>query len=154
MALIIEDGSIVSGANSFVTVDEVKDYADLRAMTIPLTTSKIEAAAILSMDYMKSKQYVGQAVSDIQPLPFPRLYLENYLSTVIPQDVKNAQIELIIASFTNTLIATDNTPNIKREKVGELETEYAGFGFSQSFSSARVDMYLSKFIRQIGVVRI
>ena len=154
MTVIVEDGSIVAGANSFVTIADVQAYASARGFSITTDETKIEIGITLSIDYMRSKNYIGDLVDDTQPLPFPRKNIDNVLDTEIPGDIKNAQVELVIASFDDELLSRSGGANITREKVGELETEYAGQGLSNSFTSQRVNMYLAKYIRPFQACRI
>ena len=51
MALVIEDGSEVSTANSYVTVAEIRTYATTRGVTtIPAVDAEVEVLAIKSME--------------------------------------------------------------------------------------------------------
>ena len=56
MALIIENGSIVDNANSFVTAAEMVAYAALRGVTITADTTTQEQQIILAMDYLVSRE--------------------------------------------------------------------------------------------------
>ena len=58
MALIIEDGSLVHAANSFVSVEEVRAYASARTLTLPSDDTIIEAGAIKSADYLKGIRHL------------------------------------------------------------------------------------------------
>ena len=66
--LIIEDGTIVTDANSFATDDEFKTYANLRCLDVPATQPQREALLILAIDYLfsKEKQMQGCRVSPDQ----------------------------------------------------------------------------------------
>ena len=160
MSLIIEDGSIVANANSYVTADDISAYATQRGFSITKNISKIETAAILAMDYLQSKSYIGDLVDDFnsdngeQPLKWPRKNITDLLKTTIPTDIKSAQIELSIASFTQSLIAASVPVSITSESVGPLKTDYAGTGLRTSFSSARVNVLLSKYISTYGPTRV
>mgnify|MGYP003666942333 FL=1 len=160
MSLIIEDGSIVANANSYVTADDISAYATQRGFSITKNISKIETAAILAMDYLQSKSYIGDLVDDFnsdngeQPLKWPRKNITDLLKTTIPNDIKSAQIELSIASFTQSLIASSVPVSITSESVGPLKTDYAGTGLRTSFSSARVNVLLSKYISTYGPIRV
>jgi hypothetical protein len=160
MALIIEDGSIVPGANSYVTVSEISAYATQRGFSITRNIDTIETAAILAMDYMQSKSYIGDLVDGFdsengqQPLKWPRQNITDVLKTTIPTDIKSAQIELSIASFTQSLISSSTPVSITSEQIGELKTDYSGTGLRSSFTSARVNILLSKYISTYGLIRV
>jgi len=52
-SLIVEDGSIVSGANTFVSAAFLTEYLTDRGYPVPDTPDKIKASLILSYDFMK-----------------------------------------------------------------------------------------------------
>lgn len=159
--LIIEDGSIVAGANSYVTVQEIKDYADLRGFELPCTDPSVETLAILAMDYLQSKCYQGQQVEvNVQPLLWPRQHVyingEEFPNNAIPSQLKNAQIELAIAQSSISVLqdGTDTGDNVKREKNDIVETEYYEGGKNYTFNSQRVNSYLNMLLKPIGLVRV
>ena len=50
MALIIEDGSIVSGANSYAAHTDLADYAALRDVALTTDQGEREALLVKAMD--------------------------------------------------------------------------------------------------------
>ena len=136
MALIIEDGSKVSGANSYATEAELTAYAAARGVTI---TGTAEQLMIKAMDYLEGKRFVGSKAASDQALQWPRygvLIDGFYLSSdSMPENLKEAQMEIALA------LDADNDPlavqgrETRREKIGDLEVEYA--------STARASIYLT-----------
>lgn len=153
MALIIEDGSIVANADSYVTTAEITAYANKRGFTVPASESDLEKIAILAIDYMQSKKYIGNLVESGQALAFPRRDIEDLADDVIPQAIKNAQIELAIAAHTNDLLMSEPTATIESESTGTTSTTYLG-GLSSAFVSERVNMFLSQYLRPYSVNRV
>jgi hypothetical protein len=153
MALIIEDGSIVAGADSYVTTAEITAYANKRGFTVPTSESDLEKIAILAIDYMQSKKYIGNLVESDQALAFPRREIEDLADDVIPQAIKNAQIELAIAAHTNDLLMSEPTATVQSESTGTTSTTYLG-GLTAEFVSARVNMFLSQYLRPYAVNRV
>ena len=158
--LIIEDGSIVPNANSYVTLQEIQDYADLRGFTYPCDTD-LTVNAIKAMDYLQSKCYQGEMVSpSTQPLLWPRQYVyihnEEFASDAIPSQLKNAQIELALAQQSIDVMNDGSNPsdNVKREKVDMLEIEYYEGGKNSVFDSQRVNSYLQQLLQPMGIVRV
>ena len=90
----------------------------------------------------------------VSSLKWPRQSITDVLKTTIPTDIKNAQIELVIASFSQELISSSTPTQVTSDQVGTLKTDYAGAGISSSFTSARVNMYLSKYIATYGIKRV
>jgi hypothetical protein len=126
VSIIIENGTVVDDANSYVTEQELIDYAEIRGVTID--AGDAESLLIRAMDYIESLDYIGYKHIDIQPLQWPRdeVYIDTYYINreTIPQELKNGQMATAIA------IQEDNGPlqtvprNIKREKAGVVEVEY------------------------------
>ncbi len=132
MPLIIEDGSLPAGANSYVTVAEVRAYAEARALTLPAADTDIEPACVLSSDYIRGIEYKfqGSRVSIDQALTWPRYPVTSYGFEVgsdeIPEPLKEACCQLATESTEGTdfLPTTDGRLTTK-EKVGELEVNYS-----------------------------
>jgi len=78
MALVVEDGTIVAGANSYVTVTEYRAFAEDRGDTVVSETAEdeaLEAALIKAADYMKQRlrmQWKGSRMDATQPMDWPR----------------------------------------------------------------------------------
>lgn len=98
--LIIEDGSVVANANSFVTDDEFKVYADLNNYDVPATQPDREALLARAYDYNNStyeSRIQGYRVNpDVQTGIFPRIgvyaYGQSVSSDVVPNNAKTAQM--------------------------------------------------------------
>lgn len=129
MALIIEDGTGVTNANSYETLVNIRAFATARGETLPTDDTELEALVIDAMDYIESfrSRFKGSKVSPTQPLQFPRnnVVIEgyNYPSNEIPNDLKKALAQAVIEANS-----TDLQPNtaqaIKRERVDVIEVEY------------------------------
>ena len=130
MALVIEDGTLVAGANSFVTRAEIIAYAAARGITIA-DEDATDILAINAMDYLWTLCFKGDPVEATQTTPFPRMGLvdgdtaDDYVHT-IPAGVKNAQLQLALDSNAgiDLLRSTNPTPALKRSKVGPIEREF------------------------------
>lgn len=136
MALVIEDGTIVAGANSYVDVAEAKAYATARGVDLGADDALIERRLLEAMDYLESLRYKGSPTDpETQVLSWPRcgVYYDSrtIASGVIPDRLKNAQSQLVI-ELTNGVVlwanvsASDGSAKfVKREKVDVIETEFA-----------------------------
>lgn len=130
MALVIEDGSLVAGANSFVSRADVIAYAAERGVTLA-DDAATDIFAVRAMDYIWSQCLRGGLVAFEQGTPFPRTGLvdgdtaDDYVHT-IPAAIRNAQLQLALDAANGIdLTASDNpTAELKRSKVGPLEREY------------------------------
>ena len=135
MAIIVEDGTGLANANSFVTVAEARAYATDRGITLPAADVEVERALIKAGDYMfrYEKNLKGSRVTTTQRLPYPR-YPVNVFGTVIlktdiPIQLKEAQIELGIESSAGVALRPNGSGReVLMEKVGPISTQYSETG--------------------------
>ena len=126
--IIVEDGSIVANANSYVTTAEFTQYCADRNITISGTYGDESELLILSMDYFEQQPFRGIKFIETQPLQFPRsdLFIDGYLtnSSQIPELVKDAQITIAISIMAGNDPLSTVDRAVKREKVDVIEVEY------------------------------
>ena len=149
--IIIEDGSQVENANSFVTDAEYQTYSALKGLTAADTEAQREIDLINAVDYITSKEgcMQGYRVSSTQSLLFPRtgVYLYGWVfpSTDIPSQLKNAQMEAAASGLT--LLSNTTSNNAKREKVDVLEVEYNSGGKRSTVNLQRVNVFLTPLLK-------
>ena len=148
MSLIIEDGSQVANANSFVTDAEYVAYAELKGLAIGANEKKREVELFLAIDYLQSMENTlqGYRSSSTQELIYPRygvtLYGYVLASDKIPKELKNAQMEAAAYATKGILLANTTNNNIKSEKLDTLEVEYFKGGSSTNTQLTRVNAQL------------
>lgn len=125
MALIVEDGTIVANANSYVTEDEYIEWSGARFGYDRPTSSVTPSQAILrAMDAIESFEFIGYRTSQTQPLKFPRttFCIGGYVygKNQIPPDLKLAVFEMAWLVENGKL----EKDNIKRMKLENIEEEY------------------------------
>ena len=135
MTLIVEDGTEVANANSYVTLAEARAYALARGVTLSATDSVVEVLVIKAMDYLESfdSQFKGVRKTDTQELSWPRDYVyRNDTGSeypAIPKELKNALNQLILDSNTFDInpnrLLTDKGQKIKERIEGAIDVEYA-----------------------------
>ncbi len=131
MALIVEDGTIVNDANAYITVAEARTYADNRGFTLPAADADVEKLIVQATDYTLQfeSQYQGSREEPAtQELSFPResVYVYGELINGIPKQLKQAVARLTVDAANGVeLQPTTNGQVVTKEKVGELEVEYA-----------------------------
>lgn len=137
MALIIEDGTNISNANSLVTLSEADAYFTARAITTWTgTDSAKQAALIRAMQYLNGLSWQGLPVVYNQPLAWPRCYVnlpsgDYWPQGEIPKQVKDAQCEIALRWLIGEDLTPDMDPGgqIIRERIeGAMEIEYAPGG--------------------------
>lgn len=158
MTLIIEDGSGVANANSYVTVAEYRAYATPRGVSLPVADAEVETQLILACDYLESLSWLGMPTYDDQALAWPRDEIRIGCSLiaddVIPNKIKLAQMQLAIQVNAGIdllpSIAGGSSGAIIKEKVGPLETEYAApFVGTQPYFRA-VNVLLAAYVGSSG----
>jgi hypothetical protein len=146
MAIVVEDGSIVTGANSYVTVVELQAYASARGVTID---GQAERHLIQAMDYIENLSFKGYKKTDDQPLQWPRMdvYVDGYLvaSNVIPDELKNGLMQCAIAIHEGNDPLQDAPRAVQRQKVDVIEVEYAA-GASSVVINKRIMHVLKKLL--------
>lgn len=130
--IIVEDGTLVANANSYVTLVEANAYLADRGVS-PLSDDELSPKLILAKDYLESYRdsFRGTMVSpSTQSLQWPRkdvlLYGEEFPVDAIPVLLKNAQCQLVIEQINGvSLLPTDSEPFVVKEEVGALKTTYS-----------------------------
>lgn len=131
MALVVEDGSGLDDAESYLSVADADSYHTNRGNSgwDGDETAK-EAALRKATQYLDATySWKGSISSTTQALNFPRTNVFDSqgrdLSNGIPQKVKNATAELALVALSSELLANvDNSNYYKKEKVEGLEVEY------------------------------
>jgi hypothetical protein len=128
--IIVEDGSGITDANSYVTVAELQKYCDDRGFVLP--NLALEVMIIKAMDYIEAQadRFQGYIGNPFQRLQWPRLdvYINGFLvpSDVIPEPLKKAQMQLALEVAKGVdLMPTSSGQFVVREKVGPIETQYS-----------------------------
>jgi hypothetical protein len=144
MTLIVEDGTGLPNAESYISVASASIYFSARGNTLwPSDVPTCEAALRLATDYMLGlyrMRWDGFRTSQTQALDWPRSFVPrpdlvggyygypNYYATnVVPIEVQQACAELALRYIVNG----DLAPDIAHEdvttsvKVGPIEIQYA-----------------------------
>jgi hypothetical protein len=134
MALIVENGTVVANADSYISLADAKTYHtahdDPTAWT-GATDALLESAlkyAAATLDGMFDWQ--GQIVNTLQVLAWPRAGSEDRegrtpSNSTIPQQLKDAQCELAAIHLSSALTTTyDRGGMVKSEQAGPVKVEY------------------------------
>lgn len=166
MPLIIETGAGTDPtANSYGSVQELRDYADARGVDLAtVSDAQAEILMIKAMDYLESlaARYKGARASQAQPLQWPRIdvwgvsYFDAlYPSDEIPRELKFAQLALAVeANAGNDLQPNDSGKGaiIKERIEGAVEIAYANqTGRARSPAFAKAEALLSSLLVSGGL---
>ena len=159
MALIIENGTIVANANSYVTTTEARAYASARGKTLPTLDADLEALLISAVDYLEGKrsQYQGAKTDPAnQALQWPRtgVFIDcvEIGANTIPKELKDAQCRLACEQASGVdIMPTKTGPFVTEETVGPLTTKYdAAQGTGTAPDMTAVDALLAPLFSQCG----
>lgn len=159
--LIIEDGTNVENANTYVSLDDFVAYCTLYDYqeVLELTEEAQVAAIVKACDLLETYSYRGIRAYETQNLQFPRLECIPRGAILpipfdkIPTAVKRAQMAAAVSSSQGIDLQPVVEPGgfVTKEKVGPIETEYAD-GVAQGMTMpifTAVDSMLSDYL-QIG----
>ncbi len=134
MALVVEDGTGKSNADSFISQADADTYFtahDAPTAWSGLSSAKKDAALLYACVTLDGNWiWDGTITVTTQALGWPRTGVEDdegrdIDSDVIPTRVKNAQCELALLHTSSPLNSNYDRGNaISREKVGPIETSY------------------------------
>lgn len=154
MALIVEDGSEVSGANSYVSVDNFIAWADARGVTYP-ALPELQQKILRAMDYIESLSFVGQKNTDTQALQWPRAYvtIDGYSveSDEIPPELKVAVYEATKIEIDGDSKLTASERETIKEKIGDIEVTYASSAGMKRQTPA-LTRALKKLVRAVNEI--
>lgn len=167
MPLTIEDGTNVAGANSYATLDQIREYNTLRGVALPASDDAVTALAIVGMDYLATfdNDLAGHKTYGIlQRLAWPRACVVVGASTVLPSnvvpfDIVDAQCYLAGIAQSLDLYGNQDTRAITKEVIGPIETDYsgtqgAGYGPTLPTLAAKLKPYLRYGIGTLRSVRV
>ena len=158
MALVVEDGTGLSTAESYISVAN----ADARHTAFGNTAwtgtdASKEAALRRATAYMEQAyrtRWIGVRANDGQALSWPRGWVEvdgyEVDPDAVPTEVANACADLALKALSADLNA-DLERAVIREKVGPLETEYSAFSPERKRYPA-IDMALAPYLMGAGAV--
>ncbi len=143
MAIVVEDGTIVPGANSYVSEAYLSTYATSRGITI---TGDTEELLIRAMDYTESLSFIGTKYTRDQPLQWPRVdvIIDSYYVdvTTIPDELKKGLCEVALSIDSGNDPLSDIARLQDRVKVGEIEVEYSSS--SATTTSRKISTHFAK----------
>lgn len=144
--IIVEDGSGIANANSYVTVDEVRQYAAQRGVSLPSDDDAVASMIIKATDYLESFacKYQGRKTDCEQSLQWPRtgvvMCCDDYPSNAIPKQLKSAQASAVLIQNEGLVLQPNVTAAdyVIEETVGPITTKYANpiqAGISATFTA-------------------
>ena len=124
--MVVEDGTGLSNADSFVSVAYADTYFTTRGVSAWASLTNKEALLIKATDYIEavySESWKGVTLNDTQSLSFPRIIDD---STVYPDRLLKAVCELALKANSGDLLVDVEQRTIE-EKVDVITVKYAEY---------------------------
>jgi hypothetical protein len=154
VALVVEDGTGLANAESYISVADASSRLANRGMTnwATLTNTEMEQALRRATDYIEQalrERWIGIRLHNHQALSWPRwnALVDGYPidPNSVPADIANACADLAVKAAGGDL-NVDLTRAVTREKVGPIETEYERFS-PQATRYRSLEMALAPYLK-------
>ena len=159
MAIVVEDGSIVTGANSYVSRADVIAYAASRGVTLADTTAT-DAYLIKSCDYLESfaDKFKGERYSRDQALCWPRAGVEiegyDWSEDEVPRQLIAAQCALVVEIHAGSDPFNPDTvqgPIVEETVVGAVSVKYASATSSKVRKDSSSKTLINLLLKRSGL---
>lgn len=140
MPFTVEDGTGVTGANSYASIAFADAYFEERDNAVwaaIVDDGDKEGYLIRATDYIENffgRRFIGEMVSTDQALSWPRTDADPYPSTSIPLRLQKATAEYALRAIDGPLApdplvgAEGFTSVVKKKVVGPIEKEFSVYG--------------------------
>lgn len=161
MALTVEDGTGLAGADAYVDVATLVAYATARGVTLTGDTAAREAAirrGTRGIDLRFAGRWAGVPKKPRdQALAWPRLYAYDsdgawIDSATVPREVKDAACEAAIRELAspNSLLPDSDGSRIVSETVGPISTTWADDGYRSPPELPAIDRLVANLLTGSG----
>jgi hypothetical protein len=132
--VVVEDGTGLTAANSYVSLSDCNTYHSDRGNTSWTGEDADKEAALIRstqyLDHHYRSQFIGYRYSEEQALEWPRYDAEDdngyYVDMEIPHELKHAICELALRALIGELLEDqDRGGAVRRVRIAEIETEYS-----------------------------
>lgn len=161
MSIIVEDGSNVPGANSYVSLIDARVILNLLGQDLDANDVTAEQQLLNSMTYIEAfrAKYKGQRTERNQPLQWPRIgvCIDDFVldTDVIPQELIDAQVFAAYEFSTGVVLQPTVTGQVvqSEEVVGAVKVSYFDTrAVEGSFNLVRVLDSLNPLFETAGFV--
>lgn len=134
MAIVVEDGTGLSNAETYASLVEFRAYCDARGYDdTAASDTTVEQKLRLAAEFIDGAyRFKGLRSKSTQALEFPRTGLVDWSGisiTGVPTRLKNATIELAFKALSEaSLFVDDEKRGVKSETVGPLSVTYTDSG--------------------------
>lgn len=153
--LIVEDGSGVSDANTYIDLDYIHTFAENMGLALPSTDEEVKSLILQAMVFMENQKYQGMKSNASQALKWPRSLVRadgyDLPNNVIPEDIKRAQAQsaFLISEEVELMPTVSAGAIVTEETVGPITTKYSDkYPMFASYFGA-LSNYLSPYLIQV-----
>ena len=136
--------TVTVGTDSYATEAELLAYATARGITISGDQTQL---LIRAMDYLENQRFIGYKAASDQALQWPRtgVVIDGWDidSTVTPNKVKVAQMEVALSMDADSDPMAVTDPDIKTQSVGTISITYQD---NSSTKRPKIDVALSGLV--------
>lgn len=131
IVLIVEDGTGLPNANTYIDVIFLQTYAENMNVDLPIDTEEVKSLILQAMPFIESQNYQGIKANGTQALKWPRKRVRadgyDIPFNVVPTDIKNAQAQaaLLISQGVELMPTGSTSGAITEETVGPITTKYS-----------------------------
>lgn len=162
MSIIVEDGTGVELANSYVSIANARAFATLRGVTLAADDAVVTAQLLLGMDYLEAKrsEYQGHKTTPTQELQWPRTGVEidcvAFPTNALPRELTKALCQLVVEQTQGVDLAPTRTEAfITEDTIGPITTKYSDKilgGAGHAPTMPNVEASLSPLLSRCGQV--
>jgi len=134
MALIVEDGTNVPGADSYISEADAITRAQTLGLDFPTDPNDAEVPLRRAAIYLEKyrNQYQGKKVFDDQSLQWPRdpVYIDDIYNPKenIPQELIDAQVAIASADFSGQQLYGTSVGSVTSKSVGDVSVTKGNSG--------------------------
>ncbi len=158
MALTVEDGSGVTDADSYVSLDEADQYLEDKCEAQEWANTEVEEKEEIlrfaSMFLDGSYSWKGSRSVEQQGLSWPRKEVRvdgiTLSSTKVPDRIKKAVFELALKTAKAPILEDVDSAPIKKESFGPFSIEYGSTENGGQKKFAMVDFLVSPYVQGGG----
>lgn len=158
LVLIVEDGTIVPNANSFVTVAEADEYLQANIHVWPvwsdLSEESKEALLIWATRYLDQRAiWKGRKTNNTSALRWPRTGVKDADGEwigdfTIPPQLKQATIEM-----ARYLIESDRSTDRPQDGLSRLKVDVIELVFNQDYRLPEVPNEINMILSGLGLIK-
>jgi len=154
MAIVVEDGTVVPAANSYVSLDEFQSWADNRGIDYG-TDYTLSQQIFRATDYFESLSFKGVKHTEDQPMQWPRddVYIDGYAvdSDEIPTEVKTAIYELVKIEIDGDSRLAPSEREVTSEQIDSIKITYKD-NAGMKRSTPALTQALRKIVKPVTMV--